>query len=55
MGFFLEIQNVYDRQNVAGLDPDFEFEEGPDGKPEIVLHREIWGRILPSFGITWQF
>ncbi len=55
LGFFLEIQNLYDRKNVAGLDPDFEFEEGPDGQPDIVISREIWGRILPSFGITWQF
>ncbi len=55
LGFFLEIQNVYDRENVAGFDPDFEFEEDENGRPKIVLHREIWGRILPSFGITWRF
>ena len=54
-GFFLEIQNLYDRENVAGFDPDFEIVEGPDGEPEVELAREIWGRILPSFGITWQF
>ncbi len=43
------------RKNVAGFDPDFEFDEGPDGRAIIALHREIWGEILPSFGITWQF
>lgn len=54
LGFFLEIQNVYDRGNVAGFDVGFEFEIGPDG--EIVLHEveEIWGGFLPSFGITWE-
>ncbi len=55
LGIFVEIQNLYDRQNVAGFDPDFEFEEGPDGQPVVILQREIWGRFLPSFGITWQF
>ncbi|MCP3997466.1 MAG: TonB-dependent receptor [bacterium] len=53
--FFIEIQNVYNRKNVAGFDPDFEFEEGADGEIDITIHREIWGEILPSFGITWQF
>ena len=55
LGFFLEIQNVYNRKNVAGFDPDFEFETGADGQPDIVILEEIWGEILPSFGITWQF
>ncbi len=55
LGFFIEIQNLYDHRNVAGFDPDFELEEGPDGELDIVLKREIWGRFLPSFGITWQF
>ncbi len=55
LGFFIEIQNLYDRRNVAGFDPDFELEEGPDGELDIILKREIWGRFLPSFGITWQF
>ena len=55
LGFFLEIQNLYDRQNVAGFDPDFEVVEGPDGEPRVLIDREIWGRFLPSFGITWQF
>ncbi len=55
LGFFLEIQNVYNRENVAGFDPDFEFDEDENGNPIIIIHREIWGEILPSFGITWQF
>ena len=55
LGFFLEIQNVYDRKNVAGFDPDYDVKEGPDGEPNIVFAPEIWGRFLPSFGITWDF
>ena len=55
LGFFLEIQNVYNRKNVAGFDPDFELEIGADGEPSITIFEEIWGEILPSFGITWQF
>ncbi len=55
LGFFVEIQNVYDRENVAGFDPDFEIVEGDDGEPKVELEREIWGNFLPSFGITWQF
>ncbi len=49
--FFIEVQNVYNRKNVAGYDPDFEFDD--DGS--ILIANEIWGEILPSFGITWRF
>ena len=55
LGFFLEIQNVYDRQNVAGFDVDFEFTESQDGPPALIPLEEVWGGILPSFGITWEF
>ena len=51
LGFFIEVQNVYNRKNVAGYDPDFEFDD--DGL--IQISNEIWGEILPSFGITWKF
>ncbi len=51
LGFFLEIQNAYNRKNHAGFDPDLE--EGPDGS--IVLHKATWSEILPSFGVTWEF
>ena len=55
LGFFVEVQNLYDRRNVAGFDPDFDFDEGPDGQPVISFAPEIWGHFLPSFGITWKF
>lgn len=52
LGFFIEIQNVYDRQNVAGFDAEAKFRL-VNGEPVPV--EEIWGGILPSFGITWEF
>ncbi len=52
LGFFIEIQNVYDRQNVAGFDAEGRFAL-VNGEPVPV--EEIWGGILPSFGITWEF
>ncbi|MCG8459960.1 MAG: hypothetical protein MI919_27075, partial [Holophagales bacterium] len=55
LGFFLEIQNVYDRRNVAGFDEDFEFRRRPDGSIEVIEIEEPWGGFLPSFGITWEF
>jgi len=56
LGFYLEIQNVYDRENIAGFDVDFEFKVRPDGGIDVVPEEEeIWGGILPSFGITWDF
>lgn len=55
LGFFLEVQNVYDRGNLAGYEFDFEFAETPNGDFELQPVEEIWGGILPSFGITWEF
>ncbi len=52
LGFFLELQNVYDRENVAGFDPD-EFDLAAD--VELVAVEEHWDGFLPSFGITWEF
>ena len=53
--FFLEIQNLYDRQNTSGRENDLELVVLPDGSIDIVSADEIWGGILPSFGITWEF
>lgn len=55
LGFFLEIQNVYDRKNVAGFDTDPEFEVLPDGSVHFLPVEEPWGGFLPSFGVTWDF
>ena len=53
--FFIDVQNVYDRGNVAGFDVDFDFLVQPDGTVNVIPVEEIWGGILPSFGITWEF
>ena len=55
LGFFIDVQNVYDRQNVAGYDSDFEFVVLANGDVEVTADQEVWSRILPSFGITWEF
>lgn len=57
LGFFLEIQNLYDRSNQAGFDVDFEFAEEPreDGTIDVTTIEEIWGGLRPSIGITWEF
>lgn len=48
--FFLDVQNVYDRQNVGGFDPDFDEEQG-----SAELDPEPWPGIIPSFGLVWEF
>ncbi len=56
LGFFVELQNLYDRPNIAGLDLDFDYVVLPSGQIEVVAtEKEIWGAFLPSFGITWEF
>jgi outer membrane receptor protein involved in Fe transport len=55
LGFFIEIQNVYDRQNISGFDVELEFEVLADGEIKLNPVEEIWGGILPSFGFTWEF
>ena len=54
LGFFLEVQNVYDRGNIAGSDVDFEFNLNENGEVDVFAVKEIWGGILPSFGVTWE-
>lgn len=54
---YVDLQNLYDRQNVRGFD-HFAFEPGPDGDAGNVRVRSeevSWGSFLPSFGIRWQF
>ena len=51
---YLEVQNLYNRENVRGYD-DFAFDLGPEGEPRVDFDRVSWGEFLPSFGIHWQF
>lgn len=54
--FFLEVQNVYDRGNLAGFDPgDSDLIVTPEGAVQLRPEEEVWGGILPSFGVTWEF
>lgn len=55
LGFFLEIQNLYNRRNQAGFDPDFDLELTDEGEIQLDLVSEVWGGLLPSFGFTWEF
>jgi outer membrane receptor protein involved in Fe transport len=51
---YLEVQNLYDRENVRGFD-DFSFGLGAEGEPSVDFDTLSWGEFLPSFGIRWQF
>jgi hypothetical protein len=52
---YLDLQNVYDRRNVRGLD-GFSF-PASSSPGEVPLQAEpvYWGRRLPSFGLRWRF
>ncbi|HVE65381.1 MAG TPA: TonB-dependent receptor [Thermoanaerobaculia bacterium] len=47
---FLDVQNLYDRKNVAGFDLELDGETG-----ETVRSVERWPGLFPSVGITWEF
>lgn len=47
---FVDVQNLYDRQNVAGFDFDIDEEEGT-----LTFDRETWPGIVPSAGFTLEF
>ena len=55
LAFFIDIQNVYDRENIGGLDTEFEFDVGDGGRVELIEVPERWGGFLPSIGIEWEF
>jgi hypothetical protein len=48
--FFVDVQNLYDRQNLAG----FDVHPGEDAG-SVALEAEHWPGIFPSLGITWEF
>ena len=47
--FFADIQNLYDRRNLAGFDVHLDEEAGG-----LNLERELWPGIFPSLGIRWE-
>ncbi len=48
--FFIDIQNLYNRQNLAGFDLQVDADEGV-----VNLRQEHWAGIFPSLGISWEF
>jgi len=48
--FFVDVQNVYDRQNLGGFDLQVDADEGV-----LDLAQEHWAGIFPSLGISWEF
>jgi hypothetical protein len=50
LGLFFDVQNAYDRGNIAGFDFDIDEEAGT-----IVANAEEWAGILPSVGIGVEF
>lgn len=49
---FIDIQNLYDRTNVAGVDVDLEVDDETD---RVMAVEELWGGFLPTFGVDWKF
>ena len=49
---FVDLQNLYDRKNLAGFDVQLD-DEGEEG--ELVVEPERWPGFFPSLGITWEF
>lgn len=50
LSVYVDLQNVYDRGNVAGFDFQFDDETG-----RVVGTAEEWAGFLPSGGIRWDF
>jgi len=48
--FFVDVQNLYHRYNVAGLDVEIDAESG-----EIVTKEERWPGFFASIGVSWIF
>lgn len=48
--FFVDIQNLYDRQNLGGFDLQVDSDVG-----SLEVVKEHWPGIFPSLGITWEF
>lgn len=53
---FIDVQNLYDRQNLAGFAvDDRSFTLLPSGEVEYVPNEEKWLGVLPSFGVELSF
>ena len=53
---FIDVQNLYNRENEAGFESDgANFFLDGDGNPVYEPTPETWLGVLPSFGISWSF
>ena len=50
LSFFIEVQNVFDHENLAGYDLEVDEDEGV-----IITNSESWPGFLPSVGLNWEF
>jgi outer membrane receptor protein involved in Fe transport len=50
LGFYVDIQNAYDRGNIAGFDFDIDEQAGT-----VTPSPEQWAGILPSLGVSFDF
>jgi hypothetical protein len=52
---FIDIQNLYDQENLRGLEIDERrWVAQPDGRLLAEFKEEAWFGIMPSFGISWE-
>ena len=49
---YLDLQNVYDRENLRGF-TQFAVELDREGRPRSSAEPVSWGGLLPSFGVRW--
>ncbi len=52
---FFDLQNLYARKNLAGIDVEIDFELQDDGAVRLLPIEETWGGLLPSLGFRWEF
>ncbi len=50
MTFFVDVQNLYNRKNLAGYDVSVDPDEGV-----VELDEEHWPGLFPSIGVTWEW
>jgi hypothetical protein len=53
--FFIDIQNLYDQNNLRGIEIDgWTWIQSPDGVYTADFNQESWFGIMPSLGVSWE-
>ena len=53
--FFIDIQNLYDQDNLRGIEVDgWRWIQSPDGSYSADFNQESWFGIMPSLGVSWE-